>query len=194
MEIRLKAVKSILTPQKGGLLIAGAYPFTHTLSAYVGCGFGQTTCGLYCYAPFLPNWSFSGLSEPWGKAILVKENASEALEQMLSRMKPAARQKLRIFMSSTTDPYQPIERRYQLTRRCLEVFSRYPDLDLLLVQTRSPLAGRDLDLLQHIPFPGSQSPLKQTINHTSKACAAARHSKSAGSLFVSQAKQGYIPR
>lgn len=152
MEIRLKAVKSILTPQKGGLLIACAYPFTHTLSAYVGCGFGQTTCGLYCYAPFLPNWSFSGLSEPWGKAILVKENAPEALEQTLSRMKPAARQQLRIFMSSTTDPYQPIEQRYQLTRRCLEVFSRYPDLDLLLIQTRSPLAGRDLDLMLKIPY------------------------------------------
>jgi DNA repair photolyase len=67
-------------------------------------------------------------------------------------MKPGARQKLRIFMSSTTDPYQPLERRYEVTRRCLEVFARYPDLDLLVIQTRSPLAERDLPLLRQIPY------------------------------------------
>ena len=70
MEITLKEAKSILTPQHSGLLTAGPYPFTHTLSGYVGCGFGQTTCGLYCYAQFLPNWSFSGLTAPWGHAAL----------------------------------------------------------------------------------------------------------------------------
>ena len=64
MEITSKEAKSILTPQHSGLLTAGPYPFTHTLSGYVGCGFGQTTCGLYCYAQFLPNWSFSGRLPP----------------------------------------------------------------------------------------------------------------------------------
>jgi DNA repair photolyase len=55
-------------------------------------------------------------------------------------------------MSSTTDPYQPIERKYQVTQHCLEVFARYPDLDLLVIQTRSPLAERDLSLLCRIPY------------------------------------------
>ena len=91
MEITLKEAKSILTPQHSGLLTAGPYPFTHTLSGYVGCGFGQTTCGLYCYAQFLPNWSFSGLSAPWGQAVQVKANAAELLDKALSTMKPAAR-------------------------------------------------------------------------------------------------------
>ena len=46
-------------------------------------------------------------------------------------------------MSSTTDPYQPLETTHRMTRRCLEVFARYPDLELLVIQTRSPLAARD---------------------------------------------------
>jgi DNA repair photolyase len=152
MEITLKDAKSILTPQHNGFLAAGPYPFTHALSGYVGCGFGQTTCGLYCYAQFLPNWSFSGFTAAWGEAIQVKANAAQLLDKALSIIKPSARQRLRIFMSSTTDPYQPLERKYQVTQQCLEVFARYDDLDLLVVQTRSPLAERDLSLLLQIPY------------------------------------------
>jgi DNA repair photolyase len=152
MEILPKETKSILTPQRKGFLASGPYPFTHALSGYVGCGFGQTTCGLYCYAQFLPNWQFRGFPAEWGAAVQAKTNAAQLLEKTLGSMKPEARQKLRIFMSSTTDPYQPIERRYQITRQCLEVFACYPDLDLLVIQTRSPLAARDLPLMQQIPY------------------------------------------
>ncbi len=152
MEIVLQEAKSILTPQTSGFLASGPYPFTHALSPYTGCGFGQTTCGMYCYAQFLPNWSFRGGALSWGKAVQVKVNAAELLDKALARMKPETRCKLRIFMSSTTDPYQPIERKYQVTRQCLEVFTRYPELDLLVVQTRSPLAERDLPLLAQIPY------------------------------------------
>jgi DNA repair photolyase len=152
MEILLKEAKSILTPQRNGFLAARPYPFTHSLSGYVGCGFGQTTCGLYCYARFLPNWHFSGFTAGWGHAVQVKTNAAQLLAKALSTMKPVARQKLRIFMSSTTDPYQPIERQHQITRQCLEVFFDYPDLDLLVIQTRSPLAARDFSLIEKIPY------------------------------------------
>src|SRR5712692_1112105 len=152
MEITQKDVKSILTPQYHGFLAAGPYSFTHALSGYTGCGFGQTTCGLYCYAQFLPNWSLSGFTAAWGQAVQVKMNAAQLLDKALRTMKPALRQKLRIFMSSTTDPYQPLERKYQVTRQCLEVFARYDDLDLLVVQTRSPLAERDLPLMLQIPY------------------------------------------
>lgn len=75
MEIMHKEAKSILTPQQNSFLAAGPYPFTHALSAYIGCGFGQTTCGLYCYAQFLPNWSMRGFAAPWGQAVQVKTNA-----------------------------------------------------------------------------------------------------------------------
>ncbi|GHO48101.1 SPL family radical SAM protein [Ktedonospora formicarum] len=152
MQTTSKDVKSILTPQRNGFLAAGPYPFTHALSAYLGCGFGQTTCGMYCYAQFLPNWTFGGGGAAWGEAVQVKSNAAELLDRALGKMKPETRRKLRIFMSSTTDPYQPLERKHQATRQCLEVFARYPDLDLLVVQTRSPLVERDLPLLRQIPY------------------------------------------
>lgn len=96
MEIVLKEAKSILTPQRAGFLATGPYPFTHGLSSYVGCGFGQTTCGLYCYAQFLPSWSFNGSQADWGKAVHVKTNAAQLLDETLGAMKPAARQNLRI--------------------------------------------------------------------------------------------------
>jgi DNA repair photolyase len=152
MDILQKEAASILTPQRNGFLAADPYPFTHALSAYVGCGFGQTTCGLYCYAQFLPNWQFRGFPAAWGHAVQVKTNAPQLLAKALDTMKPGVRQRLRIFMSSTTDPYQPVERQYEVTRRCLEIFAQYDDLDLLVVQTRSPLAERDFPLLQHIPY------------------------------------------
>ncbi len=107
---------------------------------------------MYCYAQFLPNWSFSGFTGAWGEAVQVKTNAAELLHTTLAKMKSALRQKLRVFMSSTTDPYQPIENKYQMTQQCLEVFSRYPDLDLLVIQTRSPLVERNLPLLSQIPY------------------------------------------
>jgi DNA repair photolyase len=152
MDISTREARSILTPQQSGFLTTAPYPFTHSLSAYVGCGFGQTSCGKYCYAQYLPQWIFNKGSAAWGKAVQVKTNAAELLEKVLRKMKPTVRRKLRIFMSTTTDPYQPIERKYQVTRRCLEVFTHYPDLDLLVVQTRSPLAERDLPLLRQIPY------------------------------------------
>jgi DNA repair photolyase len=152
MDVKQKEAASILTPQRQGFLASEPYPFTHTLSGYLGCGFGQTTCGLYCYAQFLPNWQFRNSPAAWGEAVTAKSNAAELLEQALSRMKPEKRRSLRIFMSSTTDPYQPLEKKYEVTRRCLEVFALYPDLDTLVVQTRSPLAARDLLLLQRIPY------------------------------------------
>lgn len=152
MEVTQREAKSILTPQRSGFLAAGPYPFTHALSAYTGCAFGQTTCGMYCYAQFLPNWSFHRTNVAWGEAIEAKTNAAQLLEKTLHSMRAETRRGLRIFMSSTTDPYQPQEQKYQLTRQCLEVFARYPDLDLLVVQTRSPLAARDLPLLSQIPY------------------------------------------
>jgi DNA repair photolyase len=152
MEIARKEARTILTPQRDGFLAAEPYPFTHALSAYVGCGFGQTTCGMYCYAQFLPNWTFNGGGATWGQAVQIKTNAAQLLNETLSKMRSEKRREQRIFMSSTTDPYQPIERTYQVTRQCLEVFAHYNDLDLLVVQTRSPLAARDLPLLRQIPY------------------------------------------
>jgi DNA repair photolyase len=151
MNIRYIQSKSILTPQKRGFLTAGQHPYTHSLSWAIGCGFGHLYCGAYCYAQKLPNWLYSRREgEGWGDALIVKENAPQLLERRLARARDRSR--LRIFMSPVTDPYQPIERKLRLTRRCLEGFARYDDLDLLLIQTRAPAAVDDLDLMARIPY------------------------------------------
>ncbi len=152
MEVTVTTAKSILTPQARGLLASPPYPFTHSLSPYTGCAFGSTTCGLYCYAQFLPNWTHASEGAAWGSVVRVKENAPALLDAALGALGPTRRRRLRIFMASTTDPYQPLEARYGVTRGCLEVFARYDDLDLLVVQTRGPLAERDFDLLERIPY------------------------------------------
>jgi DNA repair photolyase len=152
MDVTLTEARGILTPQKSGFLAGSPYPFTHALTPYTGCAFGNTTCGMYCYAQFLPNWTYHKPPLAWGEAVFVKSNAPDLLERSLSLMKPRKRSTLRIFMSSATDPYQPLESKHQITRRCLEVFARYPDLDLLVIQTRSPLAERDLELMSQIPY------------------------------------------
>ncbi len=100
----------------------------------------------------MPNWVNFAPDTAWGNAISVKQNAAERLEGVLHDFSEGKRSSLRIFMASTTDPYQPIEAKYKITQSCLQVFARVPDLDLLVLQTRSPLALRDLDLVQQIPY------------------------------------------
>jgi len=78
MQISERQAKTILSPQTGGFLVNGEFPFTHALSPYTGCAFGNTTCGLYCYAPFLPSWQYRPANMKtfaWGEAVEVKENA-----------------------------------------------------------------------------------------------------------------------
>jgi DNA repair photolyase len=67
-------------------------------------------------------------------------NASEVLDRELRRLG-----KDQVFLSSASDPYQPVEARYRITRRCLDVLlrHRFP----VSILTRSPLVLRDLDLL-----------------------------------------------
>ena len=151
MQVRMIQAKKILTKQRGGFLTQGQYPYTHALSWAAGCGFGNIYCGAYCYAQSLPNWLYNKQpGENWGDAVILKENAPELLEAELA--KATKRSEMRIFMSSVTDPYQPLERRYRLTRRCLDVFAKYDDLDLLVIQTRSPFVVDDLQRMANIPY------------------------------------------
>lgn len=113
----------------------------------MGCGFGAGGCGAYCYVAESPIGLYAGL--PWGEWIEVKANAAAVLSRELSAI--ADLQGVRVFMSSATDPYQPAERAAEVTRGVLQAFSRQP-IGLLIVQTRSPLVERDLDVLASMPF------------------------------------------
>ncbi len=109
--------------------------YDYVVNPYVGC---QHACS-YCYARFMKR--FTGHAEPWGEFVDVKTNAADLLEKEIARKKPG-----RVWVSGVCDPYQPLEAKYGLTGRCLEILVRHgwP----VTVQTRSPLVKRDVDILK----------------------------------------------
>jgi len=108
----------------------------YAINPYVGCGH---KCQ-YCYAVFMKR--FSGHTEPWGDFIDVKTNAPEILERQLERLK----KKSHISFSTVCDAYQPIEVKYRITQKCLEILAHYRHSVSIL--TKSPLVLRDADLLR----------------------------------------------
>lgn len=134
-ELFYKSPKTILN--KGTGFLSG---YTHSLNPYTGCSFGCS----YCYVRRMPVSLFR--EGEWGNWVDVKNGAANLLKKELLRAK--AKGKVTIFMSSSTDPYQPIEHKERVTRSLLEVMAEDPP-DFLFVQTRSPLVSRDIDLLQH---------------------------------------------
>jgi DNA repair photolyase len=129
------AAQSILTPASGFI-----DAFDYTLNPYSGCTFACS----YCYAAAFVRDQQRRAS--WGQWVQVKANAVELLRKR--RAKPLSG--VTIYMSSVTDPYQPIERKLGLTRALLEEFATYHQVQLV-VQTRGPLVTRDIDLLQRFP-------------------------------------------
>ncbi|MEB3249693.1 MAG: radical SAM protein [Merismopediaceae bacterium] len=127
--------KSILNKATGFI---GKYDFT--LNPYRGCQYGCS----YCYATaFSPNQQ---MRQNWGKWVIIKENAAELLRKELEKLKTKQLTSPSIYMSSVTDPYQPIETKTLLTRSILEVLLDYQPI--LVLQTRSPVIVRDADLLR----------------------------------------------
>jgi DNA repair photolyase len=119
--------------------------FSHSLNPYVGCAFGDNGGCPFCYVRMLPV-AHAG-EGPWGAWVIAKSNLCQLLARELEALGAAGKlERTTIFMSSATDPYQGIERRLKLTRGALELFVRRPPRRLLL-QTRSPMIERDLDLL-----------------------------------------------
>jgi DNA repair photolyase len=109
--------------------------YDYVINPYVGC---QHACS-YCYARFMKR--FSGHKEPWGKFIDVKINAADLLQTEINKKKRA-----KVWISGVCDPYQPLEAKYKLTRKCLEILAQndWP----VIIQTRSPLVLRDVDILK----------------------------------------------
>lgn len=123
--------KSALTPSR----IAG---IDYALNPYVGCAHGCR----YCYADFMRR--FTNHREPWGTFVDVRVNAPDQLARDVVRLRPGV-----VSLSTVTDPYQPLERRYALSRRCLTVLAG--TLFPVSILTKSPLVTRDLDLLRVLP-------------------------------------------
>jgi DNA repair photolyase len=117
-------------------------PFAWTINPYRGCEYGCR----YCYARY--THEFMGLTrwQDFEEKIYVKRNAARLLRRELTPARLAGQQ---IALGTATDPYQPAERRYRVTRSLLEVMVHAEDLRLS-VTTKSDLIVRDLDLLRRI--------------------------------------------
>lgn len=143
MDIIHKEARTILTAASG-FVLGG---FTHTLNPYSGCAFGQQVGELqgcpFCYVRRSPVGLFGRAA--WGDWVTVKTNAPTLLEKELRSLRRRGKP-IRILMSSSTDPFQGVERTEQITRRCLEVMVAHPP-DFVLVQTRSLLVKECLDLI-----------------------------------------------
>ena len=115
--------------------------FEASVNPYRGCEHG---C-IYCYAR--PTHEYLGFSAglDFESRILVKEKAPELLRAELSSPKWKPRV---VAMSGVTDCYQPVERRLQLTRRCLEVLAEFRNPVCLI--TKNHLVTRDIDLLSEL--------------------------------------------
>jgi DNA repair photolyase len=113
--------------------------FSHTLQPYIGCLFG---CA-YCYVQGLGVHQFHRPPLAWGDYVHPRVGIAERLRVELGRYaKHGELHKLAVFMSSATDPYQGIERKWRLSRACLDVMLEFLP-GLLVVQTRSPLVAED---------------------------------------------------
>ena len=116
-------------------------PFTWTINPYRGCEFGCR----YCYARYTHEFMEMRDGMEFEQKIYVKQHAADLLRRELRRVKPGES----IALGTATDPYQPAERRYEVTRAILEEFARHRGFELGIV-TKSNLVERDLELLQRI--------------------------------------------
>lgn len=130
MAIKISEIKASSIITKSNLPDAD-----YVINPYVGC----THSCVYCYARFMKR--FTGHTEDWGKFVDVKINAPDLIPEKTKKYANKS-----IFISSVTDAYLPLERKYKLTRQILEkLISLQPNLG---IQTKSDLILRDIDLLK----------------------------------------------
>jgi DNA repair photolyase len=116
-------------------------PFTWTINPYRGCEFACK----YCYARYTHEFMELRDGVDFEQKIFVKQHAADLLRQELHHVKPGEE----IAIGTATDPYQPAERRFEVTRAILEELARHRGLEIGIV-TKSNLVLRDTDILQQI--------------------------------------------
>lgn len=128
MEVEETKCKSILSK-------SDLYDVDYTINPYTGCEHGCK----YCYAKFMRK--FTNHKEPWGEFVDIKTNSRKILEKDLMKKGKGS-----ILISSVTDPYQPLEKEYELTRKILKRLSntKFP----VTILTKSDLILRDVDILK----------------------------------------------
>jgi len=113
-------------------------PFAWSLNPYMGCAHRCT----FCYVRAFEARADRPWDERYGASIRVKTNVAEVLRRELAR---ASWQRETVAVGAATDPYQPAEGRYRLTRACIEAFAEASSPFSII--TRGPLIVRDVDVL-----------------------------------------------
>jgi DNA repair photolyase len=125
-------------PCRSALNRVQGMPFEWSLNPYMGCAHRCT----FCYVRAFELRADRPADERYGASIRVKTNVAEVLRRELAR---ASWQRDGVAIGTATDPYQPAEGRYRLTRACLEVLSAAANPFAII--TRGPMILRDLDVL-----------------------------------------------
>ncbi|MGB9612444.1 MAG: SPL family radical SAM protein, partial [Bryobacteraceae bacterium] len=133
VEYRLLETGRLLNRCEAGSLM----PFQWTINPYRGCEFG---CG-YCYARYTHEYMELD-ADAFARIVYIKQFRRDLFERELRAVRPGEW----IAIGTATDPYQPAERRFQITRTVLDVLARQAGLRVA-VTTKSDLVGRDLDVL-----------------------------------------------
>ena len=132
VEYRIEPCKSALTQVRG-------MPFRWSLNPYMGCAHRCT----FCYVRHFEQRADRPSDERYGRSIRVKTNVAEVLHRELGRRSWSRDE---VALGTATDPYQPAEGRFRLTRACLTVLDE--SWTPFSIVTRGPLVVRDLDVLQ----------------------------------------------
>ena len=116
-------------------------PFTRTINPYRGCEFACK----YCYARYTHEFMEMRDGIEFEQKIYAKQHAADLLRQELRKVKPGED----IALGTATDPYQPIEKKLEITRAILQEFARHAGLEIGIV-TKSAMVARDIDVLEEI--------------------------------------------
>jgi DNA repair photolyase len=116
-------------------------PFTWAINPYRGCEFACK----YCYARYTHEFMELRDGIEFERKIFVKQHAADLLRQELRRVKPGEE----IAIGTATDPYQPAERRFEVTRAILEELARHSGHEIGIV-TKSNLVTRDAEILRRV--------------------------------------------
>jgi DNA repair photolyase len=125
-------------PCRNALNRVRGMPFAWSLNPYMGCAHRCT----FCYVRAFEARADRPWDERYGASIRVKTNVAEVLRRELAR---ASWQRETVAVGAATDPYQPAEGRYRLTRACIEAFAEASSPFSII--TRGPLIVRDVDVL-----------------------------------------------
>ena len=119
---------------------SGRMPFAWTINPYRGCEFGCK----YCYARYTHEFMEMWDGKDFERKIYAKVGSPELLRAELRQAKDKG---LPIALGTATDPYQPAEKQFEITRKMLQVFAELEGLEFSIT-TKSVLILRDLDLLR----------------------------------------------